>query len=135
LRPSEAFDRVLDTVRRYQANQHRIPAVPLKRESSGGRPQVGNWRAEYIAEFVLCGRLALRPWKERRTFFESYFVSNLTARQVQELMGIEERTVKFWAQEVKKTVGIELMRRGLHKPMRYPEPSGRKNTDLTEEIY
>jgi hypothetical protein len=64
MRPTEVFDRVLDTVRRYQANQYRIPAVPLKRESSGGPPRVGNWRTEYIAEFVLAGKSGIEPMAE-----------------------------------------------------------------------
>jgi hypothetical protein len=134
LRPSEAFDRVLETVRRFQANQHRIPAIPLKRESSGGPPKVGNWRTEYVAEFVLSGRQALKPWPKRYELFELYFVSNVGYSNTLKLMQIEAYTLDWYVREIKKAVGRELLRRGLHKPLQYPETAGKKTTDLTEEI-
>lgn len=139
MRPSEAFDRVLKTVRQYQANQQRIPAVPLKRESSGGKPQIGNWRTEYIAEFELAGRVALlegeKAWPERYELFRLYYVSNVGYMNTLKLLHIEAYTLDWYVREIKKVVGRELLRRGLQKPMQYPETSGRKTTDLTEEIY
>jgi hypothetical protein len=135
VRPTEVFDRVLDTVRRYQANQYRIPAVPLKRESSGGPPRVGNWRTEYIAEFVLAGKVALSPWPKRYELFELYFVSNVGYSNTLKLMSIEAYTLDWYVREIKKSVGRELIIRGLHKPLQYPETNERKTTDLTEEVF
>jgi hypothetical protein len=135
LRPPEAFDRVLETVRRYQANQHRIPAVPLKRESSGGRPQVGNWRTEYIAEFELCGRIALKPWPRRYQLFQVYFVKDVPYTTAVKLLEVKPGTFDWWAKEIKYAVGVEIMRRRLHKPLQYQEPSGKKTTDLAGEVF
>jgi DNA-directed RNA polymerase specialized sigma24 family protein len=119
MRPCDAFDRCLDYVRRYQANQHRIPAIRFDEELSGGAPVIGNARTEYIAEFALCGRHALKPWPKRYELFEVYFVRNVPYTQVLKVLGIKAGTLDFWSQEIKKAVGRELQRRGLYPPGKY----------------
>jgi hypothetical protein len=83
---------------------------------------------------VLAGRVALSPWPARYQLFEVYFVQNVPYTKAVKLLEVKQGTFDWWAKEIKYAVGVEIMRRRLHKPLQYQEPSGKKTTDLTGEL-
>ena len=113
---------------RYRGMREWLAGRP---KASAGRldvPASGyQWRperaraAEYVADFEMCGRRALRRpmWKGRRRLFAIYFCRGIEYRRAIALLGVPSGTFDYWAQEVKQTVGREFTRAGLFPPGKY----------------
>ena len=76
---------------------------------------------DYITDFERIGRRSLqRPeWKGRLKLFNIYFVRGADYRRAVRLVGVAESTFDYWYREVKRTIGREFSRTGLHPPARY----------------
>lgn len=108
-----------------QVASGRIGAVKLDQPSGGYRWRPDRARAaEYVADFERAGERALgRPmWKGRLRLFRIYFCEGVEYRRAITLVGVPTGTFDWWTQEVKRTVGRELVRTGLFPPGRYFHP-------------
>ena len=123
MQPQDIFDVCLERVREYQALSARVTAIRTDACAKDGAPRTGNHLAEYIADFALAGRSALKPWPRRAAVFELYFVANVPYRATIAKLKLRPGTMDWWCSEIKKAVGKELARRGLFPPRRYRERS------------
>ncbi len=90
------------------------------------RPDVLPKLQEYVADFALCGRRALRSPRlaSRRILFDLYYLGGAEYSAARKQMGIGEITWADWADEIRERVGRELVRAGVFPPRRYfCEPS------------
>jgi hypothetical protein len=79
-------------------------------------------QTEYVLDFDLAGRSALEAkakWRQRLRLFQVYFCDGVPYQQAMDQLDISPGTFDYWAQEIKKTVGAELRRRGLYPPSVY----------------
>ncbi len=108
-----------------QDSRGTVPSVDLESPSGGYQWRPDRSRAcEYLADFERIGRHALRrpEWKGRLKLFEVYFVGGAEYRRAIRLVGVAEGTFDYWYGEVKRAVGAELSRAGLHPPSCYFSP-------------
>lgn len=105
-----------------QDSRGTVPSVDLESPSGGYQWRPDRSRAcEYLVDFERLGRQALRrpEWKGRLKLFEVYFVGGAEYRRAIRLVGVAEGTFDYWYGEVKRAVGAEFSRAGLHPPSRY----------------
>ena len=99
-----------------------VPAIDLENPSAGyqWRPEPGR-ACEYIVDFDRIGRRALShsEWKGRLKLFNVYFVRGADYRRAVRLVGVGESTFDYWYKEIKRSLGREFSRAGLHPPSQY----------------
>lgn len=113
------YSRLRDSL---QDSRGTVPSLDLESPSGGYQWRPDRSRAcEYLADFERLGRHALRrpEWKGRLKLFEVYFVGGAEYRSAIRLVGVAEGTFDYWYGEVKRAVGAEFSRAGLHPPSRY----------------
>ena len=126
MKAAEVFD---ECFRRYRGLREwladstgSVRSVDLERGGDGYLWRPDRARAcDYIADFESIGRRSLRrpEWKGRLKLFDVYFVRGADYRRAVNLVGVAEGTFDYWYREVKRTIGRELSRAGLHPPGRY----------------
>jgi len=126
MKPSDVFD---DCHRRYRGLREWLADSTGSVRSLDLEKSVDQylWRpdraraCDYIADFERIGRRSLtRPeWRGRLKLFEVYFVRGADYRRAIRLVGVAEGTFDYWYREVKRTIGREFSRTGLHPPSRY----------------
>jgi hypothetical protein len=123
VRAQDIFDIVLERVRECQALSGRITAIRPDASAKGGPPAVGRPQLEYVADFAIVGRRALRQWPSRVQAFELYYVQGLEYRAAIAKLMVRPGTFDWWCSEIKRTVGPALAEAGLFPPRKYRERS------------
>jgi hypothetical protein len=126
MKPSEIFD---DCHRRYRRLREwladstgTVRSMDLEKGMNGYLWRPDRARAtDYIADFERIGRRSLRrpEWRGRLKLFNVYFVRGSDYRRAVGMVGVAEDTFDYWYREVKRTIGREFSRAGLHPPWRY----------------
>lgn len=121
MRPEQIFDNVLEQVREFRSAG--APAIQHEKErTGGGSTPIGNVEIEYMAEFYLAGKRALAErWPRRWDLFRIYYYGGTPYRSAIRLMRVPKGVFDWWAQQIKKHVGIELEESGLKSFRRYRE--------------
>lgn len=132
MRSWEIFDIVLERVRECQALTGRIPAIRPDASANGGPSKVGNQLAEYVADFALAGKSALRS-RRQLEIFQAFYVENTPYRQACELLKVKPGLLDFHCHQIKRAVGKKLRARGLF-PFRLYKERYHDSTDGTESV-
>jgi hypothetical protein len=85
------------------------------------RPDLRPHLAEYVADFALAGRNALKApaFASRLAMFDVFHVAAAECGDARRHLGIGEITWNQWLEDVRLRVGRELLRRGMFPPRDY----------------
>jgi len=90
------------------------------------RPDLRPRLSEYVADFALAGAAALDAprWASRLVLFRIYYLAGADYHRARHFLGLSEYSWSQWVDQVRRTVGKELLRRGIFPPRKYfKEPS------------
>lgn len=130
-RTSRTNGRIITKIERVKAVSSRghITAVRPDAVVNDGPPRVGNFRAEYIADFKLAGDRALVQYPDRLRAFVLYYVDNKKRADVINELRVRPGTFDYWCDHIKKAVGEALRTTDLFPPRLY-----RRRTDVLDMI-
>lgn len=89
------------------------------------RPQFRPRLQDFIADFERTATLALREHSSRLGLFEQYFIGGGDWDQVRRRIGISPVTFTDWRDEIRRTVGKQLLRSVLFPPRKYFSEPGK----------
>jgi hypothetical protein len=76
--------------------------------------------ADYVADFALAGASALeRRQASRMIMFRMFYLGGADYEPARRALGISPDTWADWAVQIRRSVGKELLRRGVFPPGRY----------------
>jgi hypothetical protein len=122
-----AFDCAWEVYKSIRADSEGMPLLdPTKVPSDHlWRPDPGPRAEEFIVDFELaCRRSLEREDEAHRNLCKLYYLGMLEYPIVKGFLGLKEETWVTWTEEIRESVGKEVMRRGLFPARRYFEERG-----------
>ena len=85
------------------------------------RPDIRPRLSEYVADFALAGAATLEgpKWASRLVLFRVYYLGGADYHRARNFLGLSEYAWSQWADQVRRRIGKELLRRGLCPPREY----------------
>jgi len=85
------------------------------------RPDIHPRLNEWVADFALAGKAALEgpDWASRMVLFRVYYLGLAPYEKARHFVGISEKTWVNWTEEIRRSCGQELLRRGMFPPRKY----------------
>ena len=115
----EAFDLCLKKVRMLQSRIGSSASGWPVEELLGVHLHLGispsdrSCPSDYIADFSITGREALKPWPARQRLFEVYFICNVPYLESVKTLSLKQGTFKWLVSLIKPAVGRQLKRKRL----------------------
>lgn len=127
IRPRWVFDILWDVYRtaRFEIDDkgglRALDVTDSRKDSRQFRPRVRPCLVDFSADFALAGEHALRNphLASRLILFRVYYLGLAPYEHARHFVGISELTWAAWSEQIRDSVGSELMRRAMFPPRRY----------------
>lgn len=108
----ELFELALERYREVRETVGATPGITFHDSKGGGQGIVGMPTVEFLADFEMAAKHALRHWEKRAPFFQRHFLDGLKVEQAARELKINGNTAWTWKWMLQNCVGHELRRRG-----------------------
>ena len=125
VKPEMAFDvcwEVYRGAREVMEAKRGIAALNMEMETKyAWRPDVRPKMKDWVADFALAGQSALGgpECASRMGMFRLYYLWLVPYERARHFFGLSERGWVNWSEEIRRTCGGEILRRGMFPPRRY----------------